>query len=302
VLSWRITLGVLFSVLLAGLCWLDQHSHREGMWLLPLALLLAAAAAVEMESLVRAGSPHTGGNLTTAACGPLVIVTASGIPILWPAAASSTALGQVGWTLYGFLLTFFAEAILASRRFARQGAGIDRLAGRILRNAYIGLLMAVVVQLRTIAPAGQGMLALTALIGTVKLGDITAYTAGRLWGRRKMAPVLSPGKTWEGAAGGLAGACLGAWLFLVVLAQWAGVESPLSSGRCGSAGWLVFGLLVGSAGMAGDLFESYLKRSAGVKDSSTWLPGFGGVLDLLDSILLASPVAYLIWIVADAMV
>ncbi len=108
-----------------------------------------------------------------------------------------------------------------------------------------------------------------------------------------MAPRLSPGKTIEGAIGGLAASCLGAWIALDWLVPG---DAPTSRRTPGpSWGWIVYGLLVGAAGMLGDLAESLLKRDAGVKDSSTWMPGFGGVLDILDSMLLAAPVAWLYW-------
>ena len=95
----------------------------------------------------------------------------------------------------------------------------------------------------------------------------------------------------EGAAGALVFAGLGAWLSLVYGPSWIG-----SSAGQPMPGWLVFGLVVGVAGIVGDLAESLFKRDMGSKDSSSWLPGFGGVLDLLDSILFAAPVAYLCWL------
>jgi phosphatidate cytidylyltransferase len=88
-------------------------------------------------------------------------------------------------------------------------------------------------------------------------------------------------------------AALAAWL---VLTLW--VERKPSSGDASlnGASWIVYGLLVGIVGLLGDLAESLLKRDLGRKDSSSWMPGFGGVLDILDSILFAAPVAYLLWV------
>jgi phosphatidate cytidylyltransferase len=136
------------------------------------------------------------------------------------------------------------------------------------------------------------MLALIALIATVKMSDTGQYAFGRLFGKHKLSPIVSPGKTWEGAAGGVLIAMLTAWLVFSAGARSivgpAGVEiSPLTI--------VAFGAAVAIAGIIGDLAESMLKRDAGVKDSSTWLPGFGGVLDLLDSLLGAAPVAYAFW-------
>ena len=117
----------------------------------------------------------------------------------------------------------------------------------------------------------------------VWIADTAAYFVGRARGRRKLAPAISPGKTWEGAAGGLAGAALyaiilafftdlGAWLVLVVTA-----------------------LFLGMASIVGDLFESAVKRQAGVKDSGSLLPGHGGILDRIDSATATLPLAALVW-------
>jgi phosphatidate cytidylyltransferase len=107
-----------------------------------------------------------------------------------------------------------------------------------------------------------------------------------------MAPYLSPGKTWEGAVGAMLFAVLGSWVVFHFLRRHmiAGEIVELSAWQ-----WIAYGLLVGVTGMVGDLAESLLKRDAGAKNSSAWMPGLGGVLDVLDSILFAAPVAYLCW-------
>jgi phosphatidate cytidylyltransferase len=133
-----------------------------------------------------------------------------------------------------------------------------------------------------------GLIALVALLLVVKMGDSGAYTVGRLIGRHKMSPVVSPGKTIEGAIGAFAFACLASWFAFTYLPLWMGAARPHRVW-----GWIVFGVAVGGAGLLGDLAESLMKRDVGAKDSSAWMPGFGGVLDLLDSILFAAPVAYL---------
>jgi phosphatidate cytidylyltransferase len=138
--------------------------------------------------------------------------------------------------------------------------------------------------------------ALASLIIVVKLGDIGAFLAGRLMGHHKMSPVLSPGKTIEGAIGAIFFACLGAWLcwrFLLPVMNIAGVTSgPYWA-------WIPFGVFIGIAGIFGDLAESLVKRDVGRKDSSTWLPGFGGVLDILDSLLFAAPVGWIFWLLTS---
>jgi phosphatidate cytidylyltransferase len=158
--------------------------------------------------------------------------------------------------------------------------------------AYVGLLLTFVVQI-ALGPRGQGLLALLSLIVVVKMGDTGAFTVGSLLGRHKMAPRLSPGKTWEGAAGAVLLAIVGSWCVFSLLRP-----QLTSSGIPGPQmlQWAAYGLIVGIAGMVGDLAESLLKREADQKNSSAWMPGLGGVLDVLDSILFAAPVAYLCWL------
>jgi phosphatidate cytidylyltransferase len=153
---------------------------------------------------------------------------------------------------------------------------------------YVGVMLGWMIQLRML----WGIGALASLIIVVKMADTGAYAVGRLIGRHPMAPVLSPRKTLEGAVGGLLTAGLVSWAVFAWLVPLMTVQQAYRG-----AWWrsMLFGLVVGGAGMLGDLAESLLKRDVGSRDSSRWLPGFGGVLDLLDSLLLAAPVAWLCW-------
>ena len=114
------------------------------------------------------------------------------------------------------------------------------------------------------------------------IADTAAYFAGRRWGRHKLAPSISPGKTWEGAAGGLIGAAAYAMILSLLLA---GAQATRMAAFLGAAALLVMVSIVG------DLFESAAKRQAGVKDSGTILPGHGGMLDRIDSATATLPVA-----------
>jgi phosphatidate cytidylyltransferase len=119
------------------------------------------------------------------------------------------------------------------------------------------------------------------LILTVALSDTAQYYSGRLFGRHLLAPAISPKKTIEGAVGGLVAGMLG----LGALGHWWLPHMPLP--------WrLVLGLALAAVGIVGDLFESMLKRSVGVKDASSVIPGHGGVLDRIDALLFAAPVFY----------
>jgi phosphatidate cytidylyltransferase len=118
------------------------------------------------------------------------------------------------------------------------------------------------------------------------ISDTAAFACGHAWGRRKLAPVISPGKTWEGVCGAVAAVAL-----YYGLLQWGGVELPPP--LQGMTGLAVF-LLLMILGVEGDLFESWIKRVAGVKDSGAWLPGHGGVLDRIDALMPVMPVAVLL--------
>lgn len=117
------------------------------------------------------------------------------------------------------------------------------------------------------------------------IADTGAYFAGTRWGRRKLAPAISPGKTWEGAAGGLIGAAAYAMILSFILA---GAQATRMAAFVGAAALLV------TVSIVGDLFESAAKRQAGVKDSGALLPGHGGVLDRIDSATAILPVAALV--------
>lgn len=132
-----------------------------------------------------------------------------------------------------------------------------------------------------------GQLLLVYVIVVVKAGDIGAYFIGRQWGRNKLFERISPGKTWEGLGGGVLASLLGSLIFLFstggVLGQ---VQMQLHDA-------IVLGVVLSLVGTVGDLFESLLKRAAGMKDSGKIIPGMGGVLDMLDSLLFAAPLLYI---------
>jgi phosphatidate cytidylyltransferase len=137
------------------------------------------------------------------------------------------------------------------------------------------------VRLHGIRQVGPAILLFVLVITWV--GDTAAYFVGRAIGKHKLAPVLSPNKSWEGSIASI----LGALLVAVVFARWLTVPLPHLLGMAA----------VGNvAGQAGDLLESAYKRSAGVKDSGTLLPGHGGVLDRIDALILAIPVVWYYWI------
>ena len=151
----------------------------------------------------------------------------------------------------------------------------------LLGAAYLGSLAGAVAALRLLHPERDGAWRIVLLLAIVMIADTAAFFVGRAAGRHKLAPVISPGKTIEGAVGGLAGG---------VVAAAAVRALGLPSLPLGHA--LLLGLAVSALGIAGDLVESLLKRWAGVKDSGALFPGHGGMLDRLDSVLFGAPVLY----------
>lgn len=313
-LRWRLILGPLLIALLATLCWADAQAEHPGIWLVPLAVVLCLLATRELLGLLRAG----GGRplAWTVYLGTLLPLLAACAPIAWLEYPADCPVGRLGWLagglVAGLLVALVGEMLRytsADQTSAGQTSGPDpatapgnttaNLAAAAFSILYVGGLLGFLVQLRLLPVAGNvsrgGLLAMLSMVIVVKATDIGAFIAGHVWGRRKLAPRLSPGKTWEGAAGGLVFAVACALLSLGPLATSLGVVSDR-----GLLPWLgpalLYALLVSVAGIIGDLAESLLKRDAGVKDSSSWLPGFGGVLDVLDSLLLAAPVAYFYWV------
>jgi phosphatidate cytidylyltransferase len=285
-LRWRILLGVGLIAALVALVVLDHHLTTPGACLLVVALAVGLAAAQEFVALLAAAGRHPRPGVIYG--GTLAVIASTAVPIFWR--TDDGPLERLAWPLLAFTASLVVAFVAEMRRYERPGTSIVPLALAIFAIAYIGLTLSFAVNLRLLGGRVDGLVALAALIIVVKMGDTGAYAVGRLIGRHKMAPTLSPGKTWEGAAGAILFACLGAWLAFHLLPRAMGHTLAQHDWS-----WLVFGLAVGVAGMLGDLAESLLKRDAGRKDSSTWLPGFGGVLDLLDSILLAAPVAWFCW-------
>lgn len=185
------------------------------------------------------------------------------------------------------LLPFYALSALfwlstipfwLARKWTLRGAG---------RGIAVGLVVLVPPALALAHLRGIGPWVLLGVMAMVWVADIAAYFAGRAFGRRKLAPGISPGKTWEGAYGAAAGVVV---FGLVVLALWA-PQAPTPAGWVGA---VVVLLGFTAVSIIGDLFESLLKRQAGLKDSGTLLPGHGGILDRIDSLTSTLPLAGLV--------
>lgn len=154
---------------------------------------------------------------------------------------------------------------------------------------YIGLTL---IAIPTLHEQANGPALVTFLLCTVWAGDTVALYVGRAWGRRKLSPRLSPNKTWEGSLGSVAGSLLAAGALIELASQLQNWNIFALSYPGGVWYWLLLAVVVNIAAQTGDLAESALKRSAGVKDSGDLLPGHGGVLDRIDALLLAAPVLW----------
>ncbi|MGH3022190.1 MAG: phosphatidate cytidylyltransferase [Gaiellaceae bacterium] len=199
------------------------------------------------------------------------------------AAVIGASLGGPEWMLGGLMLTLLLALVFAAVSETRQSTTVA-VAVTVLGTAWIGLGLGHLVLLRDVEPDGR--LALITVLLAVFVADTFAYAAGRLAGRHRMAPAISPGKTWEGFVAGLAFGILTTWFATYDQEVFADSWRPFA-----------FGAVVVLAGVAGDLFESMVKRDLGAKDSGRALLGHGGVLDRIDSLLFAGPAAYYVFVV-----
>lgn len=284
----RLVFGVTMLATLGGLLYLDWALQQwtisdrfptgvGGIGLLVICLFLLPAATHELASLFAAVQVK-----------PYRIFSAIGSSAL----ALHAFLTQFpGFRPYGtttLALIVVSTMILAALRRAwgrETRDAIHNMAGTVLATLYLGGLAWFLIALRVKnVPEFRGstMVILTVLL-IVKATDIGAFFGGRKFGKHKLIFWLSPGKTWEGLFFGvmtsaLVGAACARWLPNFV--WWEG---------------MIFGAVIGAIGQAGDLLESMMKRDAAVKDSGASIPGFGGILDVIDSPLLAAPFAYLMF-------
>ena len=244
-----------------------------------LTLVLIAAAAWEWGRLN--GLAMRGSLRVAAVCLTLCLFTWSAAwayhvpPLLWPLTGGF-------WVLAGaWLLRHGVPGWPTVSRALRLVAGVVAL-----WLTWLAMYQAKVV----------GINFLLSLLFLVWMADIAAYFAGRTWGRRKLAVAISPGKSWEGVWGGMVGVLLMACAWVWVDTQWI-MDSPSLFTQLYARGWpfmVLATLFLVAMSVVGDLVESLVKRSAGMKDSSQLLPGHGGVLDRVDALLPTLPLALML--------
>lgn len=285
-LRWRLIFGISIIAALALLCWFDANATRPGIILAPVAIVICILATEEVMNFFIA----LGKQPIRWACyvGTLLPVLFSCVPLAWAEYPEDCPIGKIGWLLFGVAAGLFVALVGEMLRYKEPGQTLNNLTPVVFSVTYVGMLLAFLIQLRIAEDGKLGMLLLLSLIGTVKLSDTCQYTFGNLFGKHKLAPDISPGKTWEGTVYGIAAAVLIAGSLFTYLLRNLGHEQNLLT-------MYLYALLIAVAGIIGDLAESMLKRDSGVKDSSSWLPGLGGILDILDSLLVAAPVAFFCW-------
>jgi phosphatidate cytidylyltransferase len=233
--------------------------HYGDWWLFGLALLAALVGLHELYAMARS-------------LRPLVLAGYAGAV----ATLLGAQLGGIEWMVGGFVLTLLLAFLLYGVAETRQ-SGTITMGSTLLGVAWIPLGLAHLLLLRDIPEHAE--LAVFTVLLAVFADDTAAYLVGRLLGRHKLAPALSPGKTWEGFLAGTAAAVAVAFFALY------------EQGFLTIAESIVLGVAIALAGAAGDLFESALKRDLQVKDSGRLLGGHGGMLDRIDALLFAGPAA-----------
>ena len=284
-LRYRLIFGTLMIIAFVGLMladgWLDgslsqslPYKPIQGTALCIFVVLLAIPAVRELAKLARVKEFRVF----------LPIVTAASI--LVAATPYIKQLINIPSDLYLALilvLSLFAVLIYQAKWYGTSGV-IGNCGASFFAIIYLGLLSSFVIAIRV----DFGVWGLLTFIFVIKSSDIGAYTFGKLFGKHRFSPRISPGKTWEGMAGAAVFATIVAFLFSV---------------GCGIMGWqqaALFGVCFAFIGQLGDLAESLIKRDAERKDSAHTVPGFGGILDVIDSPLAAAPLAYLYFTLVGA--
>lgn len=268
----------------------DAWLARPGLILVPVLLLLIALATKELTDLFSAFPVRPA--VSVVILSTVLAVGFACAPMAWRDYPDDCPIGKSGWTMFGLAAAIGLIFVHEMFRYREPGQSITRISLSVLAVIYLGLLASFLPALRLFHSNQWGMAALLSMIVVTKISDVGAYTTGKLFGKRKLSPRLSPNKTVEGAVGAFAFGCLASVLMFLFLFPWL-VGEPNSTPLWAM---LVYGVIVISAGMLGDLAESLLKRDAQQKDSSRWLPGLGGALDVLDSVLVAAPAAFACWV------
>ncbi|MEM7453410.1 MAG: phosphatidate cytidylyltransferase [Planctomycetota bacterium] len=273
---------------------LEKYLGRPGIPIAGLCVLIAGIAASELVAMWKRQYPRMRVRLGSIAAAIMTLVSC--VPLAWQDYPADCPLGKFGWSLSGLIIATVIVFVVEMWSYGRvsedeRGSTVNRISHYVFSFSYLLMLFGFVASHRMIGGNAIGLISIISLIATVKMADAFAYFVGKSVGRHKLAPNLSPKKTVEGAIGSIFGGWAAAAIMLYAISPYVfkvEIDKPW---------WwfLVYGALITAAGTMGDFAESLIKRDAGVKDSSTWLPGLGGILDIADSLIFAAPVSYFLW-------
>jgi phosphatidate cytidylyltransferase len=274
---------------------------RPGWWMLPVYLVMVLGTVREMSQLLANRWPVE----------PIRVLMAGAVASLLPVVPllyetvgncevpANCPVGGFGWIVIGQCVAVIGLGIGAMRRFSTVGleeSNPERMASIALGwllsfgvVAYVVTPMSVWWLIRQHGGNALGIINLIGLVLVTKMADTGAYFSGKMFGKHKLSPAISPGKTVEGLIGGAIVSALAAVLYFRGFAPAFGVQGM------GGTWWgpMVLGLLLTVGGVVGDLLESMIKRSVGQKDSGHQLPGLGGIWDVTDSLIPAAVIGYL---------
>ncbi len=284
----------LAAIFVADYFWMR---HAPGALLFPFSVLLLAMGAHELCMMMDKGRYEI--SYAAGMIGALLVWLSCGIAVYYPLFGSpyplDCPLGKLGWPLGAQTVAVMVAFVFAMRRYGEHSSRpLSFVALTLMPSVYVALPLSFFVWLRLFRDAEWGMCALLSVVVVVKMSDVGAYTFGRMFGKTKLAPKLSPGKTLAGAVGGVATSAIVSALFLAIAPTFL-ISDPPAIGAIGLVLAAVYGVILAVTGMVGDLAESLLKRDLDCKDSGH-LPGLGGILDVLDSLIFAAPIGYLCWV------
>lgn len=247
-----------------------------------LVAFLTVAGSLEFFGLFRE-FPHAGCRVIGIGVG-LAVALGGGIGLIGGCLNEEAFL----WEMAGLVLVTLGAFCWRFRNGIEGRESVDAVSDSLLAYVYVPILFGTFLFRLLFLPETGGPVPgswlILMMIASAKFTDMGAYATGSLIGKTKMAPHISPAKTWEGFAGALVFAQLAAWGVWVLAGETLAWIPPMHVA--------ILGVLMALSAVAGDLAESILKRSLGVKDSGSWMPGIGGVLDLIDSLCFAAPVMY----------
>jgi len=277
----RLPIGLALIAAFTLILWLDGLTTPWHPIWIGLVTSAGVLASIELAPLLQSAVARPFPKLMTIGTASCLLANALAMPLGFAGAHALVP------TSLAFGFCFAAMLLAGVCTFNDTDPVLPRLCATLFGIVYVGISGSFLAQLRYLGGPLSGVFALALVVAVTKGTDIGAYTFGKLIGRHLMTPKLSPKKTWEGAVGGLVFAVLFAHLMTWLEVAIRGQATLPSIGPK-----LLFALCVSVAGQLGDLAESMIKREAKVKDASGVIPGFGGVLDILDSLFLAAPVGW----------